>query len=243
MVGFGSEQNWDEKQFMAKFAKDYEHYMEERGKNVSKDFEKYMEEHASKYKHYLEARSVKAAGDFQKYFEDYQKYMKSKDFKDFVDKYASDYASYLKERGQEYMSGDKKEAKAAMLVATPVEDESQKEHDALSAELKQEQQRLDDEMKYEKELREKEKEHLAEELKREAAEEAAEAKQAEAKTSKTDAKPEVLIEQRSSAFAVPAVFLAAFVAVGATFAFLRRSRQIREHEDYVMHLDAPLSTV
>ena len=27
-------------------------------------------------------------------------------------------------------------------------------------------------------------------------------------------------------------FLAAFVAVGATFAFLRRSRQIREHEDY-----------
>lgn len=28
-------------------------------------------------------------------------------------------------------------------------------------------------------------------------------------------------------------FLAAFVAVGATLAFLRRSRQIREHEDYV----------
>ena len=31
----------------------------------------------------------------------------------------------------------------------------------------------------------------------------------------------------------PTRFLAAFVAVGATLAFLRRSRQIREHEDYV----------
>ena len=31
----------------------------------------------------------------------------------------------------------------------------------------------------------------------------------------------------------PMRFLAAFVAVGATLAFLRRSRQIREHEDYV----------
>eukprot|EP00913_Durusdinium_trenchii_P017930 g16848.t1 len=239
---------------------DYEHYMQERGQNVSKGFEKYMADHASKYKHYLQARGSEAAGDFQKYFADYQKYMKDQEFKSFVEKYASDYAKYLKddglgsERGSKYMDWEKKTPSEApeVLAATQPEDEQTKEKDALAADILSNpgsfQERLQEEMKYEKELREKEKEHLREELKQEDRADSQvdwEAKEAveEKKGGATEVAEPIELAESKSSWPLGVLSLAAFAAVIGSAVLLRRRRQIREHEDYVMHLDAPLSTV